>query len=68
MRIVSPNPEASLAAVRRLSESAINNPPSKNIIVPFVERAAKPASGYELPELPEPRPEKATAHLLTVLS
>ena len=54
MRIVSPNAEASLAAVRHLSESAVNNPTRKNIIVPFAERTAKPAAGYELPPLPEP--------------
>jgi len=67
MRFVSPNAEVSLAAVRHLSESAINNPPRKNLIVPFVERKANPADGYELPALPAPRREKSTAHLLANL-
>ena len=68
MRIVSKTAEESLAAVRLLSETAINNPPRKNIIVPWVPMTAKPAAGYELPELPEARPDKTNARQLLPIS
>ena len=65
MRIVSQSPEATLAAVRHLSENAINNPPRKNHfrkLIPLeVPRAGE---DFSLPPLPAPRPEQCTAHQL----
>lgn len=64
MRIVSKNAEASLAAVRLLSETAINNPPRKNHYAKFLPVVLKPVTGRELPELPEPRRDHSNANQL----
>jgi len=61
MRIVSPTPEASLSAIRLLSETAINNPPRKNLFTGLIPVAAPRASLNELPPLVDSPPEKCTA-------
>ena len=61
MRIVSKNAEASLAAVRTLSETAINNPPRKNHFTDLIPLKLERAPNSESPPLPEARRERRTA-------
>ena len=61
MRIISSSPEATLTAVRHLSENAINNPPRKNHFINLIPlKLARAGEDFSLPPLPVAIPERAT--------
>jgi hypothetical protein len=52
-----------LAAVRHLSESAVNNPVRKNFFCGLIPLRLEPAGTDPLPELREPLPEHPRARI-----